>query len=109
MKDEELYKGFTPEQAQRYRREAAQSYGEERVQAAEERIRGWGSEKWEAVKAEMGAAAQAIAALMDRGPGDPEVQAQVARHHAVIQQFYPAPAEFMRAGMEYYIQHHRLD
>ncbi|TLN15223.1 MerR family transcriptional regulator, partial [bacterium] len=27
MKDEELYKGFTPEQAKRYRREAAESYG----------------------------------------------------------------------------------
>lgn len=137
MKDEELYKGFTPEQAQRYRREASQSYGEERVQTTEERIRGWGNEKWEAVKAEMGAATQAIAALMERGPGDPEVQAQVARHHAVIEQFYPAPAEvysglaqtytdhpefrafyekirpglaeFMRAGMEYYIEHHLLD
>lgn len=134
MKDEELYKGFTPEQAKRYRREAAQSYGEERVKSTEDRIRGWGNEKWEVVKAEMGAATEAIAALMGRDPGDPEVQAQVARHHAVIEQFYPAPAEvyaglamtytdhpefrafyekirpgladFMRAGMEYYVEHH---
>jgi DNA-binding transcriptional MerR regulator len=133
MKDEELYKGFTPEQAKRYRREAAETYGEERVKSTEDRIRGWGNQKWAAVKAEMGAATEAIAALMDRDPGDPQVQAQVARHHAVIENFYPAPAEvygglaqtysdhpefrafyekirpgladFMRAAMEYYIEH----
>ncbi len=133
MKDEELYKGFTPELAKRYRREAAESYGEERVKNTEDRIRGWGNEKWEAVKADMGAVTAAIADLMERDPGDPAVQAQVARHHAVIENFYPAPAEvygglaqtysdhpefrafyekirpgladFMRAAMEYYVEH----
>ncbi len=49
MKDEELYKGFAPEQAKRYRREAAQAYGEETVKASEDRIRSWGAEKWESV------------------------------------------------------------
>ncbi len=105
MKDEELYKGFTPEQAKRYRREAAQSYGEERVQATENRIRGWGAEKWESVKAEMGAATAAIADLMERAPSDPAVQAQVARHHAVIENFYPAPAEVYTGLAQTYTDH----
>lgn len=133
MKDEELYQGFTPEQAERYRREAAQSYGEQRVKESEDRIRRMGSQKWEAVKAEGGAVTVALADLMDRAPGDGDVQTLVARHHAWIENFYPAPAEvysglamtysdhpefrafyekvrpgladFMRAAMEYYCEH----
>jgi len=133
MKDEELYQGFTPEQAERYRREAAQSYGEQRVKESEDRIRKMGSQKWEAVKAEGGEVTAELAKLIDRAPGDGEVQTLVARHHAWIENFYPAPAEvysglamtysdhpefrafyekvrpgladFMRAAMEFYCEH----
>ncbi|GAP13327.1 predicted transcriptional regulator [Longilinea arvoryzae] len=105
MKDEELYKGFAPEQAKRYRREAAQAYGEETVKSSEDRIRGWGAEKWESVKGEMGAVTLAISELMDRDPGDAEVQTLVARHHAWIEKFYPAPAEVYGGLAQLYTDH----
>ena len=47
----------------------------------------------------------AIADLMDRAPDDPQVQQQIARHHAWIERFYPAPAEVYRGLGRLYVEH----
>ena len=133
LTDAELYEGFTPEQAERYPREARERWGAERVEETERRIRKLSKQQWEAVKQEGGAVTQRIANLADRDPGDTDVQAAIAAHHAWIEHFYPAPAEvysglgqmytdhpefrafyeryrpgladFMRLAMEYYCEH----
>ena len=84
-------------------------------------------------QAEGEAAAQALAAMMEGNPGDPELQALNARHCATIEAFYavtaeiyrglgppdgddprfraayerfkPGPADFMRPAMEDYAGH----
>jgi hypothetical protein len=61
--------------------------------------------EWQAVKDEGEDVTRAIAALMDRAPGAPEVQAQIARHHAWIEHFYPAPAEVYRGLGQLYVEH----
>ena len=96
LTDEELYEGFTPEQIERYEREARELYDPELVQEAERRVRSMSKAQWNAVKEEGDQVTREIAELADREPGDPGVQALIARHHAWIERFYPAPAELYR-------------
>ena len=97
LTDEELYEGFTSEQIERYQREVRERYDPALVQESERRVRGMSTGQWQAVKEEGGAVAQQLADLMmDLAPDAPEVQARVARHHAWIENFYPASAEVYR-------------
>ena len=130
LTDEELYEGFSKEQAERYRREARELYGEEVVEASEQRAKGMTKAEWNAVKDEGEAVTRGLAALADRDPSDPEVQALIARHYAWVATFWtpdaasyaglgqlytdnpefranydryrPGLADFMRAAMEVY-------
>jgi DNA-binding transcriptional MerR regulator len=104
MSIEELYEGFTDEQVEHYRREARERWGQV-VDETEERMQGLSKAQWQAVKDEGEEVTRAIAALMDRAPGDPEVQAQIARHHAWIEHFYAAPAEVYRGLGQLYVEH----
>jgi DNA-binding transcriptional MerR regulator len=133
LTDEELYEGFSREQAERYRREARELYGEEVVEASEQRARQMTKAEWNAVKDEGEVVTRGLAALADRDPSDPEVQALIARHYAWVATFWtpdaasyaglgqlytdnpefranydkyrPGLADFMRAAMEVYSEH----
>jgi len=52
LTDEELYEGFSKEQAERYRREARELYGEEVVEASEQRAKGMTKAEWNTMKDE---------------------------------------------------------
>jgi DNA-binding transcriptional MerR regulator len=105
LTDEELYEGFSTEQIERYKREAREMYDPELVEESERRVKGMSREKWKAVQAEGQAVTTGIAALMDRDPGDAEVQEAVARHHAWIEEFYPCSAEIYRGLAQMYVEH----
>ena len=105
MTDEELYEGLTKEQAERYPREAREMYDPEVVAESERRVRRMSKERWKAVQAEGDKVTRALAALMDRDPGDAEVQQLVARHHAWLDHFWTASAEQYRALGQGYAQH----
>jgi DNA-binding transcriptional MerR regulator len=105
MKDEELYAGFTPEQAERYRREAREMYGEARVEESERRLRQLSKAEWDAIRAEGDEVTRSMAALMDRAPDDAEVQEVVARHRAWIEHFYPVSADGYRGLAQTYTSH----
>ena len=105
LTDEELYAGFTPEQAERYSREARETYDRAIVEETERRLRRLSPEEWQAVKDEGDALTRALAALVDRDPGDAEVQAAIARHHAWIENFYACPAEMYRGLAQGYVEH----
>jgi len=105
LTDEELYAGFTPEQRERYRREARQMYDPALVEESERRVKKMSRAQWAAVGAEGEAVSTGLAALADRGPADPEVQALIARHHAWIENFYPCSAEVYRGLGQGYAQH----
>lgn len=85
--------------------EAAENWGEERVRASEQRVRRMSKEEWQAVQREGGEVTQALAALIDRDPADAQVQALIARHHAWIEHFYPAPAELYEGLGQHYAEH----
>jgi DNA-binding transcriptional MerR regulator len=105
MTDEELYEGFTKEQIERYKREAREMYDPELVAESERRVRNMSKAQWNAVKEEGDQVTRAIAGVADRAPGDPEVQALIARHHAWIEHFYPASAELYRGLGQGYAEH----
>ena len=105
LTDEELYEGFSTEQIERYKREAREIYDPALVEESERRVKGMSREQWKVVQAEGGEVTTAIADLMDREPGDAEVQALVARHHAWIENFYPCPAEIYRGLAQLYVEH----
>jgi len=104
LTDEELYEGLTREQAERYEREAQEMYDPELVAESEHRLRRLTKEQWQAVKNEGEEIARAIAALLDRAPDSEQVQAQIARHHRWIENFYPASADVYAGLGQLYAQ-----
>ena len=133
LTDEELYEGLPKEQVDRWKREVNERYDPQLVAESNRRVGATSKEQWSAVKAEGDAISRRMAELMGRAPGDPEVQATIARQHAWIENFYPCSAEvfqglgqlytdnpefranydkvrpgladFMRDAMAYYAQH----
>ena len=133
MTDEELYEGFSKEQIERYRREARERWDPKLVEESEQRVRKMSKDQWKAVKQTGDEVPQRLAGLMDRPPGDPEVQKAIAQHYQWIEQFYTVStemyrglgtlyvedprfrahydkhrvglADFMKAAMEYYCDH----
>jgi DNA-binding transcriptional MerR regulator len=105
MTDEELYEGFTKEQIERYKREAREMYDPALVEDSQRRVGKMSKTQWEVVKLKGDEVTRGIAGLMDREPGDPEVQALIARHHAWIENFYPASADVYRGLGQLYTSH----
>jgi DNA-binding transcriptional MerR regulator len=105
LTDEELYEGFTTEQIERYKREARQMHDPALVEQSEQRVKKMSRAEWKAVGAEGEAVTAALAAVADRQPGDPEVQALIARHHAWIEHFYPCSADMYRGLGQLYVEH----
>ena len=105
MTDEELYEGFTPEQIERYTREANELYDPKIVAEANRRVRNMTKAQWQAVKAEGGTVAQQLADLMGKAPSDAAVQTAVARHYAWVDNFWHPTAESYRGLGQGYAEH----
>lgn len=105
MTDDELYEGFTPEQRERYPREAREKYGEEAVAAAEQRVRSMSQEQWQALKAEGEEVNTTLANLIDKAPDDPAVQAAIGRHYALMSRYMPVSVEMYRGWATMYVEH----
>ena len=105
LTDEELYEGFTPEQAARYEREADEMYDAEVVRESRQRVRALSKQQWDGIKQEGGEITKAIAEVADLAPEAPEVQQLIAKHHAWIEHFYPAPADLYEGLGRLYSEH----
>jgi hypothetical protein len=105
LTDKEMYEGLTKEQIARYKREARERWDPNLVQETERRIRKKSKGQWSALKEEGEQVARAIAGVMDEAPDDPKVQALIARHHAMIGQFYTCSAEMYRGLGQLYVTH----
>ena len=105
LTDAEMYQGFSPEKAAAVRKEARERYGEQVVEASERKVKAMSKEEWEAVGKEGEGVNRDLAALVGRDPGDPAVQAVVARHLAWIRHFWTPDAESYRGLGAGYDQH----
>jgi DNA-binding transcriptional MerR regulator len=101
--DEEIYAGFTHEQRQRYEREVREQYDPELVAESNRRVGNMPKAQWQALQTEGEDVRLTLAGLMDREVADPEVQAAIARHYAMMNQFYPVSAEIYRGLGQLYI------
>ena len=101
--DEEIYAGFTHEQRQRYEREMREQYDPELVAESNRRVGNMPKAQWQALQTEGEDVRLTLAGLMDREVADPEVQAAIARHYAMMNQFYPVSAEIYRGLGQLYI------
>ena len=79
-------------------------YGADVVEQSEQRARRMSKAEWNALKDEGDAVTHGLAALMERDPGDPEVQALVARHYAWLEHFWHADADAYRGLGQLYVE-----
>ena len=105
LTDKELYEGFSDEQIQRYKREAREMYDPALVEESERRIGRMSKDEWKAVGEEGHEVTRLLADVADRDPGDPEVQALIARHYAWLDHFFTASADVYRGLGQGYAQH----
>jgi DNA-binding transcriptional MerR regulator len=105
LSDDELFAAFTPEQAEHYRNEARERWGEEQVSEIENKIRRLSKDEWQEVQAEGELIAVSLAELIGRNVKEIEVQNLIRRHHAWIENFYPAPSEVYVGLANMYVEH----
>lgn len=86
--NEELYAGFSKEQAENMRQEAVEKYGKETVETSENNLRKLSKEQLGGLKKEGEDIAASIAALMQLAPDDDEVQEQIDWHYKHILQMW---------------------
>lgn len=105
LTDEELYEGLPKEQVERWQREVNERYDPALVAESNRRVRAMSRAQWNEVKAEGDVVTRRMAELMGRDPGDPEVQATIARQHAWIEGFYPCSAGMFQGLGQLYSEH----
>jgi len=102
--DAELYEGISPEDRERWDREAKEQYGD-MYEMSQKKVRQMTKSQWAAVKELAAEVNRGMIALQGRDPTDPEVQAVIAKHHAWIETFYPCSAEIYRGLSNLYVEH----
>lgn len=96
LTDEELYVGFTPEEAVAIRREARERWGDAQVEESERRARSMTRAQWSDLEAEVQALNAELAAVQERDFADPAVRKAVARHYTWVTSFWIPDAEAYR-------------
>jgi DNA-binding transcriptional MerR regulator len=107
MSERELFAGFDPAP---HEEEARKRWGHTKAfQESQARTKHYTQEDWASLFAESAEINQAIAALMDRSPADPEVLAWIAKHHQQINdRFFQCPAQIYRSISDGYVADERF-
>jgi len=104
LKDKDLYEGFDQEKIDRWNREVDEQYDPEIVAESRRKVGKMSKEQFKAVQKQGEVVTVAISELMDRKASDPDVQAQIKKHHAWIENFYSCSAEVYRGLGQLYVQ-----
>lgn len=107
LSDEELYEGFSKEQIAEYKKEASERWPD-KYKESYDKVRKLSKEQWQTIKEEGDNVTRGLAALMDRQPNDPEVQALVKRHYDWIGNFYTPTKEIYKGLGEMYVADSRF-
>ncbi|WP_089678411.1 MerR family transcriptional regulator [Catalinimonas alkaloidigena] len=108
MTDDELYAGFSKEQATAYDQEAKERWGEKEVETSKNRLKAMNKQDYAALQQEAEAIGQELAAHLDQAPDAPEVQALVHRHYRWLEHHYPVTAERYRGLANLYVDDERF-
>lgn len=88
LSHEELYEGFSKEQGEAYRNEAAKKWGAEAVETSGNSLQKLGKVHFEQLKKEQKDIAATLFSMMNEDPTSPKVQAQIAWHYENIRKFW---------------------
>ena len=108
MTDQDLYAGFTPEQAQQYRAEAAEKWGADKIQATENKLKQLTKDQFEAIKKEGEDITHNIANLMDQSPDSEVVQKEIQKHFDHLNHYYKPNIEIYRGLSNLYVEDERF-
>ncbi len=109
--DEVLYKGFTPEQAEEYRQEAMDRWGEKTVLDSEARLKKLGKAKLQQVFKQGEEITRELARLMSEDPENYtriEVQECIDRWAKHLNYFHPVTQEYLRGLGNLYVEDTRF-
>jgi DNA-binding transcriptional MerR regulator len=88
LNHEELYEGLPKEKAEAYRQEAIAKWGADTVEHSENYLRKLTKNELNALKADLETITQTLFSLKHEDPASETVQAQIARHYAIIRTFW---------------------
>ncbi len=108
MNYNEIYKGYSPEQAEAYEKEAKERWSSDRVEESKQRVMKMTKSEWEAVQKESVDINIELAKLMHLSPQDEKVQTMVQRHFNWIGNFYTVTPEIYRGLANMYITDERF-
>ena len=109
MGTDNMFEGFDETKLEEYKQEVREKYDPKIVAESERRTGSYSKEDWAAVKAEGNAINRRIAALMERGPADPETQEAIGCFYQHINdRFYTCTPEIFRGLGEMYVQEPRF-
>lgn len=108
MNYEDMYKGFSKEQAEAYEKEAKTKWGEKTVEESKQRVKDMGKEGLANTLAEGEEINRQLIKLMHLEPDDKKVQELIRRHHQVINKFYTVTPEIYRRLADLYVSDERF-
>jgi hypothetical protein len=108
MGGNEIYKGFTKEQAEAYEKEAKGKWGNEAVEESKQRVKDMGKAGLEALQQETEAINTGLAAVMHLDIADPAVQALVKRHFEMTGQYFDVTLDIYKGLARMYVADDRF-
>lgn len=109
--DQDMYGSLSQETIDAYKKEARERWGDtDAYKESQRRVAQFTKDDWARIKSETDANLKALVDLMLAGkePASPEVQAEIAKHHAGIERFYPCSPTMYRGLGEMYLADQRF-
>ena len=108
MDNKQIFSGFTPEEEEKYAREAEEMYDPETVRESNRKWKAYGKQKQQAILAESKDIYIEMIAAMPKGAGSPEVQALVERWRAHMDYFWTPNLEQLLGLADGYVNDPRF-
>lgn len=108
MNFEDMYRGFSKEQAEAYEKEAKQKWGDKIVEESKQRVKNMGKEGLDKLLQEGEEISKELSALMHLKPGDKQVQQLTQRHYTIIDRFYTVTPKIYRGLADMYVEDERF-
>jgi DNA-binding transcriptional MerR regulator len=108
MNYEDLYKGFSKEQALEYRKEAAERWGEKTIADSEQKLMKMGKQNFEALKERGDKIYRSLIPLLDVSVSDKRVQTLIKDHYEMTGQFFDVTPEIYTNLGKMYVDDERF-
>jgi DNA-binding transcriptional MerR regulator len=108
MNYEELYKGFSKEQAEAYRKEASARWGVKTIEDSHQRLMSMDKKDWEALKQKGEDLNAALVKIMHLSPSDKQVQTLIEEHYAMTGRYFEVTPEIYRNLGRMYVEDERF-